>query len=113
MLKVATTEAQEAAIDRAVRTAAELGVPEQAVALSREEVGRALPLAGLPAGVWFPDGITVQPARLVRRLAPGRARRRRHAARADARHRGRRRARRDGSRPSCARPRSSSPRTRG
>ena len=40
MMKVATTEAQEAVIDRAVRTAAELGVPEEAVPLSREEVAR-------------------------------------------------------------------------
>jgi glycine/D-amino acid oxidase-like deaminating enzyme len=68
MLKVATTQAQEAAIDRAVRTAAEVGVPEQAVALSREEVAARCRSPVFRRGVWFPDGITVQPARLVRAL---------------------------------------------
>ena len=68
MMKVATTEAQEAVIDRAVRTAAELGVPEEAVPLSREEVARRLRSPVFRRGVWFRDGITVQPARLVRAL---------------------------------------------
>ena len=68
MLKVATTEAQEAAVDRTVRTAAELGVPEQAVALSREEVAERCRSPVFRRGVWFQDGITVQPARLVRAL---------------------------------------------
>ena len=66
MLKVATTEAQEVALDRAVRTAAELGVPEEAVALSREEVAERCRSPVFRRGVWFRDGITVQPARLVR-----------------------------------------------
>jgi glycine/D-amino acid oxidase-like deaminating enzyme len=68
MVKVATTEAQEAAIDRAVRTAAELGVPEEAVALSRREVAERCRSPVFRRGVWFRDGITVQPARLVRAL---------------------------------------------
>ena len=68
MLKVATTEAQEAAIDRAVRTAAELGVPEQAVALTPEETAARCRSPVFRRAVWFPDGITVQPARLVRAL---------------------------------------------
>jgi glycine/D-amino acid oxidase-like deaminating enzyme len=68
MLKVATTEGQEAAIDRAVRTAAGLGVPEQAVAFSREEVAARCRSPVFRRGVWFRDGITVQPARLVRAL---------------------------------------------
>ena len=67
-MKVATTEAQEAVIDRAVRTAAELGVPEEAVPLSREEVARRIRSPVFRRGVWFRDGITVQPARLVRAL---------------------------------------------
>jgi glycine/D-amino acid oxidase-like deaminating enzyme len=66
MLKVATTEAQEAFVDRAVRTAAELGVPDQAVALSREETAARCRSPVFRRAVWFPDGITVQPARLVR-----------------------------------------------
>ena len=68
MMKVATTEAQETVIDRAVRTAAELGVPEEAVPLSREEVSRRIRSPVFRRGVWFRDGITVQPARLVRAL---------------------------------------------
>jgi glycine/D-amino acid oxidase-like deaminating enzyme len=68
MLKVATTEGQEAFIDRAVRTAAELGVPDQAVALSREETAARCRSPVFRRAVWFPDGITVQPARLVRAL---------------------------------------------
>jgi glycine/D-amino acid oxidase-like deaminating enzyme len=68
MLKVATTQVQEAAIDRAVQTAAELGVPEQAVALPREEVAARCRSPVFRRGVWFPDGGTVQPGRLVRAL---------------------------------------------
>jgi glycine/D-amino acid oxidase-like deaminating enzyme len=68
MLKVATTEGQEAAIDRAVRTARELGVPEQAVPLTRDEVAERCRSPVFRRGVWFRDGITVQPARLVRAL---------------------------------------------
>jgi glycine/D-amino acid oxidase-like deaminating enzyme len=68
MLKVATTERQEPAIDRAVRTAAELGVPDEAVALTREEVAARCRSPVFRRGVWFRDGITVQPARLARAL---------------------------------------------
>jgi len=68
MLKVATTEAQEAAIERAVRTAAQLGVPDEAVPLSPGEVAERCRSPVFRRGVWFRDGITVQPARLVRAL---------------------------------------------
>src|SRR5581483_7320528 len=68
MVKVATTAAQEVAIDRAVRTAAELGVPDEAVPLSRDEVARRCRSPVFRRGVWFRDGITVQPARLTRVL---------------------------------------------
>ncbi len=68
MLKIATTEHQEAAIDRAVRTAAELGVPDQAVALTADETRSRCRSPVFRRSVWFPDGITVQPARLVRAL---------------------------------------------
>jgi glycine/D-amino acid oxidase-like deaminating enzyme len=62
MLEVSTTPAQDEAVEHAIRTAEELGVPE-----------RARPVeAGIsPAfrrGVRFPDAATVQPARLVRAL---------------------------------------------
>jgi glycine/D-amino acid oxidase-like deaminating enzyme len=68
MLKVATTEAQETFIDRAVQTAVELGVPDEAVALSREETAARCRSPVFRRSVWFRDGITVQPARLVRAL---------------------------------------------
>ncbi|MGE5273570.1 MAG: NAD(P)/FAD-dependent oxidoreductase [Verrucomicrobiota bacterium] len=62
MLEVSTTPAQDAAVEEAVRVAAELGVPE-----------RALPVEpGISPvfrrGVRFPDAATVQPGRLVRAL---------------------------------------------
>jgi glycine/D-amino acid oxidase-like deaminating enzyme len=59
---------QEAAVDRAVRTAAELGVPAEALPLSREELAERCRSPVFRRGVWFRDGITVQPARLVRAL---------------------------------------------
>ena len=54
MLKVATTAAQDAALERAVRTAAELGVPEEAVALSREEVAERCRSPVFRRGVLLP-----------------------------------------------------------
>lgn len=68
MLKVSTTEAQDAVLERPVRTARELGVPEQAVALSAEEVAARCRSPVFRRGVWFRDGATVQPGRLVRAL---------------------------------------------
>ena len=62
MLEVSTTPAQDAAVEDAIRVAAELGVP-----------GRAVPSSPAMSpvfrrGVLFPDAATVQPARLVRAL---------------------------------------------
>jgi glycine/D-amino acid oxidase-like deaminating enzyme len=62
MLEVSTTPAQDAAVEEAIRAAAELGVPE-----------RALPVTPAMSpvfrrGVLFSDAATVQPARLVRAL---------------------------------------------
>jgi glycine/D-amino acid oxidase-like deaminating enzyme len=65
MLVVATTERQEAAVDRAVRTAAELGVPDEAVELSREETAARCASPLFRRAVFFRDGATVQPARLA------------------------------------------------
>jgi glycine/D-amino acid oxidase-like deaminating enzyme len=62
MLEVSTTPAQDAAVEHAVRTAAELGVPERAV-----EVEPGISPVFRRA-VRFPDCATVQPARLVRAL---------------------------------------------
>lgn len=68
VLKVATTLAQEASLDGAVAAARELDVPEQAVPLSREEVAERVRSPIFRRGVFFPEGATVQPARLVRAL---------------------------------------------
>jgi glycine/D-amino acid oxidase-like deaminating enzyme len=68
LLEVATTREQEQGVERAVRTAAELGVPEEAVALSADEVAERCASPRFRTGVLFRDGATVQPARLVQAL---------------------------------------------
>jgi glycine/D-amino acid oxidase-like deaminating enzyme len=62
MLEVSTTPAQDEGVEHALRTAAELGVPDRAVPVDpgMSPVFRR--------GVRFPDAATVQPARLVRAL---------------------------------------------
>jgi glycine/D-amino acid oxidase-like deaminating enzyme len=67
-LKVAATPAQEAAVEKAIRTAAELGVPEEARPLTAEEVAEHVRSPVFRRGVLFPDGATIQPARLARAL---------------------------------------------
>ncbi len=68
MLMVSTAPAQDAAIDDAVAAAARIGADEQAVALSPAEVAERIRSPVFRHGVFFPDGGTVQPARLVRAL---------------------------------------------
>ncbi|HZR91238.1 MAG TPA: FAD-dependent oxidoreductase [Gaiellaceae bacterium] len=68
MLMVSASPAQDAAVEAAVRTAAALGVPEQAVPLTAEEVAARCRSPRFRAGVLFPAVATVQPARLVRAL---------------------------------------------
>ena len=67
-LKVSAAPAQDAAVERAVRTARELGVEEEAVPLSRDEVADRCGSPVFRRGVLFRDGATVQPARLARAL---------------------------------------------
>ncbi|TMJ94320.1 MAG: FAD-binding oxidoreductase [Actinobacteria bacterium] len=55
-------------LDGAVETARELGVEEQAIPLSAEEVAERCRSPRFRHGVFFPDGATVQPARLTRAL---------------------------------------------
>jgi len=62
MLEVSTTPAQDDAVEKAIATAAELGVPERALPAAPE----MSPI--FRRGVLFPDAATVQPARLVRAL---------------------------------------------
>ena len=62
LLKVAATEAEDAAVDASLRAARELGVEEEAVAV---EPRQRLDSPRFRRGVFFRDGATVQPARLA------------------------------------------------
>jgi glycine/D-amino acid oxidase-like deaminating enzyme len=68
MLMVSAAPAQDAAVERAVAAAAEVGRPDQAVGLSSEELARRVASPVFRGGVFFPDGATVHPGRLVRGL---------------------------------------------
>ncbi len=68
MVKVATTPAQDAAVDRAVAAARELGHPDEAVPLARAEVVERCRSSVFRHGVFFRDCATVHPGRLVRAL---------------------------------------------
>jgi glycine/D-amino acid oxidase-like deaminating enzyme len=68
MVMVSTSAAQDAAIDGAVAAAAAIGAPEQAVALDADDVAKRVRSPVFRRGVFYPDGATVQPARLVRAL---------------------------------------------
>ena len=67
-LKVSAAPAQDATIERSIRTARELGVAEEAVSLSGPEVATRIRSPVFRRGVFFRDGATVQPARLARAL---------------------------------------------
>jgi glycine/D-amino acid oxidase-like deaminating enzyme len=68
MLMVSASPAQDAAVEHAVAAAADVGAPEQAVPLDAEAVAARVRSDVFRRGVFFPDGATVQPARLVRAL---------------------------------------------
>ena len=68
MLMVSAAPGQDAAIEHAVAAAAGVGVPEQAVPLDADGVAARVRSPVFRRGVFFPDGATVQPARLVRAL---------------------------------------------
>ena len=68
MLMVSASPAQDAAIEHAVAAAADAGVPEQAVPLNRDALSERVRSPVFRRGVFFRDGATVQPARLVRAL---------------------------------------------
>jgi glycine/D-amino acid oxidase-like deaminating enzyme len=65
MLRVSAAPAQDAAVDDEVDAARELGVPEEAVPLSAEELAARIRSPRFRKGVYLRDGATVQPARLV------------------------------------------------
>jgi len=68
MLMVSASPAQDAAVEHAVAAATAAGVPEQAVPLDCDGVAERVRSPVFRRGVFFPDGATVQPARLVRTL---------------------------------------------
>ena len=68
MLMVSTTPTQDAAVEDAVAAAASVGTEEQAVALDAAGVAARIRSPAFRRGVFFPDGATVQPGRLVRAL---------------------------------------------
>jgi glycine/D-amino acid oxidase-like deaminating enzyme len=68
MIEVATTDEQESALAEAPTTARELGVPDEARALSADEVQERCASPRFRSGVLFRECATVQPARLARAL---------------------------------------------
>src|SRR5437870_6292295 len=68
MLMVSAAPAQDAAVDDHAAAAESVGVPEQAVPLDRDQLATRIRSPVFRRGVFFPDGATVQPARLVRAL---------------------------------------------
>jgi glycine/D-amino acid oxidase-like deaminating enzyme len=68
MLEVSASPAQDASVQNAVAGAAGVGCPDQAVALSPEEVAQRISSPVFRGGVFYPDGATVHPGLLVRAL---------------------------------------------
>jgi glycine/D-amino acid oxidase-like deaminating enzyme len=68
MLMVSTTPEQDRAVADAVRAADEAGAPEEAVPLDRDDLAKRIESPVFRNGVFFRDGGTVQPARLVNAL---------------------------------------------
>jgi glycine/D-amino acid oxidase-like deaminating enzyme len=67
-IKVSTTPAQDAKLDAAVEAARAVGAPEEAMPLDREELAERCRSPRFRRGVFFRDGATLQPARLVKAL---------------------------------------------
>jgi len=65
MLMVSASPAQDAAIDNAVSAAREVGAEEQAVALDVDGVAERIRSPVFRRGVFYPEGATVHPGRLV------------------------------------------------
>jgi len=65
MLRVSAATAQDASIGDEAEAALELGVPEEAVMLSREQLAERVRSPVFREGVFLRDGATIQPARLV------------------------------------------------
>ena len=68
MLMVSASPSQDGAVDSAVAAAAEVGAGEQALPLDAQGVAERIRSPVFRRGVYFADGATVQPARLVHAL---------------------------------------------
>ena len=68
LLEISAAPAQDEAIARRAAAARELGAPEEAVDLTPDEVRRRCDSRVFRSGVFFRDGATVHPGRLVRAL---------------------------------------------
>jgi glycine/D-amino acid oxidase-like deaminating enzyme len=68
MLMVSASPAQDEAVDSAVAAAIQVGAGEQALPLDAQGVDERIRSPVFRRGVYFPDGATVQPARLVHAL---------------------------------------------
>jgi glycine/D-amino acid oxidase-like deaminating enzyme len=68
LVMVSAAPAQDAAVDEAVAAAREVGCEDQAVPLAKEALDERIRSPVFRRGVYFPDGATVQPARLVHAL---------------------------------------------
>jgi glycine/D-amino acid oxidase-like deaminating enzyme len=68
LLEVSAAPSQDASLDGALAAARELGVEEEAVPLTAEEVAERCASPRFRRGVLFREGATVQPARLARAL---------------------------------------------
>jgi len=67
-IKVSTTAHQDAKLEAAVEAARAIGAPEEAVPLTRDELADRCSSPRFRRGVFFRDGATLQPARLVKAL---------------------------------------------
>jgi glycine/D-amino acid oxidase-like deaminating enzyme len=68
MLRVSAGPAQDEVIERSLRATQELGVEEEAMGLSAEEVRERCASPRFRRGALFREGATIQPARLARAL---------------------------------------------
>jgi glycine/D-amino acid oxidase-like deaminating enzyme len=68
LLMVSAAPPQDAAVDEAVAAARDVGFEDQAVPLGQEALAERIRSPVFRRGVYFPDGATVQPARLVHAL---------------------------------------------
>jgi glycine/D-amino acid oxidase-like deaminating enzyme len=68
LLEVSAAPSQDESLDRAVETARELGVEQEALPLTAAEVAERCVSPRFRRGVLFREGATVQPARLARAL---------------------------------------------